>query len=96
MHAVCYIPHLLGPDCFHHNQYVFEPHTYSLCHPLRNLHSYTYAAVGNEYPLAELPQSPDPDIMSPSFVALPTDPTFCFPVMEFDLSKCVSRRNGVS
>lgn len=55
-------------------------------------HRYTYAAMKKTYPMTELNFyiSDEYDIAftgGPAFLALPTSPTLCFPVTEFDLSK---------
>lgn len=53
-----------------------------MCGPFPILSRYTYAAFDSNYPMpSSLPVSHP--------LALPTDPTLCFPVTEFDLSKCV-------
>ena len=56
---------------------------------------YTYAAQKENYPLTDVEMDISPDDDDPTFayesvdafLALPTSPTTCFPVTEFDLSK---------
>lgn len=49
---------------------------------------YTYAAKKENYPMTSIDVDVGPGYGNvDAFLALPTSPTMCFPVTEFDLSK---------